>query len=187
MAPHPREVVARENRVRILAAAMDVIEREGTMASLNEIAKLAGVGAGTLYRHFPNRDALLAEVLSTWISRVSEAAEGWTVTSRSDLVDYLEHVAGIANSYRGLSSVIAATMDDEESPLHDAHGATLTANDVVFDRAREAGLVAGPVDARNVALLVTGVAMVADQSDMPRAQLRAMLEVVLAGLVGDQA
>ena len=53
---------ARDNRAKIIAAAIDIIEQQGTMASLNEIAKQAGIGPGTLYRHFPTRDELLAEV-----------------------------------------------------------------------------------------------------------------------------
>jgi len=185
MPEHPREARARDNRAKILTAATSVIEQEGTMASLNEIAKRAGVGPATLYRHFPNREALLGEVLTTWVQRVRDDAAGWSVSSRADLVDWLERLTEIANAYSGLAATVASTLgeDDAMSPLHDAHNATLEAIDDVFGRARAAGLVDGPVDAVTVARLITGVAMVTEQADLPRDQLLQLLGVTLDGVI----
>ncbi|MBY3988757.1 TetR/AcrR family transcriptional regulator [Rhodococcus fascians] len=174
---------ARENRARVLAAATDVIEQEGTTASLNQIAQRAGVGPGTLYRHFPTRELLLAEVLQTWAGRVTAAANRTVITSRDDLIDWLERLAAISNTYRGLAGSLASTMGDDNSPLRAAHSAALEANETVFNKARANGLIAGPVDAVTVARLVTGVAMVAEQAVLPRQQIRDMLDVVLAGLI----
>lgn len=174
---------ARENRARVLAAATNVIEQEGTAASLNQIAKRAGVGPGTLYRHFPTRELLLAEVLQTWAGRVTDAANDAVITSRDDLIDWLERLAAISNTYRGLAGSLASTMGDHDSPLSAAHTAALDANDTVFGKARASGLIAGPVDAGTVARLVTGVAMVAEQAELPKQQVRDMLDVVLAGLI----
>ncbi|KXF53616.1 hypothetical protein AXA44_43745 [Rhodococcus sp. SC4] len=185
MAEHNREMRAdaRDNRARILAVATDVIEQQGTMASLNEIAKRAGVGPGTLYRHFPTREDLLGEVLETWVGRVRDTAHASQITSRDDLVDWLECLSEISRAYRGLSASMAATMADDSSPLRDAHSASLEANDEVFERARAIGLINGRVDAGTVGRLVTGVAMVAEQAELPRSQVRDMLEVVLSGLM----
>ena len=185
MNTEPRELRAdaRENRLRILAAATDAIEQHGTMASLNEIAKRAGVGPGTLYRHFPSREALLAEVLATWVTRVREAAESAPVRNGEDLVDWLGRLAGIASGYRGLAASMAASMDDEFSPLRHAHRASLEANTLVFQRAREAGLIDHPVNSGTVARLVTGVAMVAEQAHLPPEHVRDMLQVILDGLI----
>lgn len=185
MAEHNREMRAdaRDNRARILAVATDVIEQQGTMASLNEIAKRAGVGPGTLYRHFPTREDLLGEVLETWVGRVRDTAHASQITSRDDLVDWLECLSEISRAYRGLSASMAATMADDSSPLRDAHSASLEANDEIFERARAIGLINGRVDAGTVGRLVTGVAMVAEQAELPRSQVRDMLEVVLSGLM----
>ena len=185
MAEHNREMRAdaRDNRARILAVATDVIEQQGTMASLNEIAKRAGVGPGTLYRHFPTREDLLGEVLETWVGRVRDTAHASQITSRDDLVDWLECLSEISRAYRGLSASMAATMANDSSPLRDAHSASLEANDEVFERARAIGLINGRVDAGTVGRLVTGVAMVAEQAELPRSQVRDMLEVVLSGLM----
>ncbi|MGW2092282.1 TetR/AcrR family transcriptional regulator [Promicromonospora sukumoe] len=163
--------------------ATDVIEQQGTSASLNEIAKRAGVGPGTLYRHFPSREALLAEVLATWVARVQEAAGSAPVRTLDDLVDWLGRLSGIASGYRGLAASMAASMDDETSPLREAHRASLEANTLVFRRAREAGLIDHDVDSGTVARLVTGVAMVAEQGDLPPEQVRDMLRVILDGLI----
>lgn len=174
---------ARDNRARIVAVATDIIEQQGTMASLNEIAKRADVGPGTLYRHFPTRDALLAEVLVTWVARVQDAADATVIASRDDLVDWLERLALISNAYRGLAGIIAASADDEQSPLRSAHRAVLDANDRVFDQARSIGLTAGPVDAGTVGRLVTGVAMATEQAGLSAEQTRTMLSVILDGLL----
>jgi len=182
---HPREMRsdARDNRAKIVAIATDIIEQQGTMASLNEIAKRAGVGPATLYRHFPTREDLLAEVLIVWVERVRVAAEATVITSKDDLIDWLERLSAIAREYRGLAGSIAASMEDEDSPLKHAHRATLDANDRVFDQARALGIVAGGVDGGTVGRLVTGVAMVAEAATLPREQVRTMLAVILEGLI----
>ncbi|MCX4233269.1 TetR/AcrR family transcriptional regulator [Streptomyces ortus] len=63
------------NRTRILAAAQEVLVEQGWEAPLDEIARRAGVGNATLYRHFPVRDALLAEAIERIVVNVADAAE----------------------------------------------------------------------------------------------------------------
>jgi len=174
---------ARGNRARIVSVATGIIEQQGTMTSLNEIARASGVGAATLYRHFPTREDLLAEVLSTWVDHVREAADATVIRSRTDVVDWLETFACIAGTYRGLTANLAASIDDEDSPLRAAHDATLAANAQVFERARQQGVVAGVVDSRTVALLVDGVVLVAETADLPADRTRAMLSIILDGLI----
>ena len=185
MAEQPKELRsdARDNRARIVAVATDIIEQQGTMASLNEIAKKSGVGPATLYRHFPTREDLLAEVLSAWVDRVRDSANATVVNTKADVIDWLERLASIAGAYRGLASSIAASMDDEASPLRDAHEATLVANAQVFEQARQRGIVAHVVDSKMVALLVTGVVLVAESAELQSDQIREMLSIVLEGLI----
>lgn len=68
----PRTDVQR-NRERILEVAKEAFTRSGANASLDDIAKRAGVGAGTLYRHFPTRDALIEAVYRTEVEKVAAA------------------------------------------------------------------------------------------------------------------
>ncbi|MCX4825717.1 TetR/AcrR family transcriptional regulator [Streptomyces sp. NBC_01142] len=74
-APPARRTDARLNRARLLAAAQEVFAEAGPEASLNEIARRADIGPGTLYRHFPHRTALLSAVLSDRIEALCGQAE----------------------------------------------------------------------------------------------------------------
>jgi len=64
---------ARRNRERILEVAKDAFARSGASTRLDDIAKQAGVGAGTLYRHFPTRDALVEAVYHTEVEKLAAA------------------------------------------------------------------------------------------------------------------
>ena len=65
IAPRKPRTDAQRNRERILEVAKEAFTRSGANASLDDIAKEAGVGAGTLYRHFPTRDALIVDVFGS--------------------------------------------------------------------------------------------------------------------------
>lgn len=173
---------AARNRARILQAARDQIEMHGTECSLDTIAKQAGVGPGTLYRHFPTRDALLSELLLSWVGDVQADAEKTTADTRESVLDWLVSLAQHAMTYRGLSSSMAATEGDDSSPLRSAHAAVLEANSVVFDRAERFGVVRAPVNSGEIGHLVTGVAMISEQARLTSAQLRSMLAIILGGL-----
>src|SRR5258708_31366467 len=71
---------AQQNRERILEAAKQAFTRSGASTSLDDIARQAGVGAGTLYRHFPTRDALLGAVYRTEVEKLAAAARGYGET-----------------------------------------------------------------------------------------------------------
>ncbi len=72
---------ARRNRQRILTAAQELIERDGPSVPLDDIARAAGVGPGTLHRHFPSKEALLAEVL---VDRVTDLADRLAALAHED-------------------------------------------------------------------------------------------------------
>jgi AcrR family transcriptional regulator len=170
------------NRARILEAARIEVELGGTECSLDNVAKRAGVGAGTLYRHFPTREDLVSELLLSWVSDVQTDADATAASQWGDVLDWLVRLAGYAMVYRGLASTMAATEGDEASPLRTAHAAVIEANKRVFDRARDTGVVAGPVDSIEISRLVTGVAMIAEQAHLDQADVRSMLAIVLNGL-----
>ncbi len=67
---------ARENRARILAAARDAFAEDGAPPSMNQVAQLAGVGAGTLYRNFPTREALVLAVYQDEVERIIATVPG---------------------------------------------------------------------------------------------------------------
>lgn len=180
--PRPMRADAVRNRARILEAARIEVELGGTECSLDNVAKRAGVGPGTLYRHFPTRSDLVAALLLTWSDEVQADADATTAESWENMLDWLMRLADHALIYRGLASTMAASDGDEASPLRAVHAAVLDAMGRVLDRARQAGVVTAPVDATEISRLVTGIAMNAEQAHLARAQVRSMLAIVLDGL-----
>src|SRR5277367_1407817 len=71
---------AQRNRGRILDVAKDAFTRSGANASLDDIARQAGVGAGTLYRHFPTRDALIEAVYRSEVEKLAAAQRAFADT-----------------------------------------------------------------------------------------------------------
>jgi len=71
----PLRADARRNRERIVAAARDVFTQQGADAQIDDIARAAGVGVGTVYRHFPHKDALLGELLAERFRLMADNAE----------------------------------------------------------------------------------------------------------------
>ncbi|HXM06560.1 MAG TPA: helix-turn-helix domain-containing protein, partial [Candidatus Acidoferrum sp.] len=74
---------AQRNRERLLAAAKEAFTRYGADVSLDDVAKQAGTGPGTLYRHFPTRDALLAEVYRAEVETLANAEREYAATMRA--------------------------------------------------------------------------------------------------------
>lgn len=107
---------AAENRELLLAAATRVFAEQGLSAGVEEIARAAGVGVGTLYRRFPNKDALIAELVQDVLERMSALA-----TSASELPDglgleqYLEGSSAYQAEHRGCLPRLWNTPTDNEA------------------------------------------------------------------------
>ena len=88
---------AARNRAKLTAAGRDVFAEQGPDASLEEVARRAGVGIGTLYRHFPSREALAEEIFAEHIEAVIAAAEAAVGAEDAwiGLVSFLESVLGL--------------------------------------------------------------------------------------------
>jgi AcrR family transcriptional regulator len=130
-APRKPRTDARLNRERILEVAKEAFTRSGPNASLDDIARKAGVGAGTLYRHFPTRDALIEAVYRTEVEKLAkaerrfaaamspiEALRAWMLL----FVDYIAtkqiiapalnaHVGGPTKLYEGSRAQIQGAID----------------------------------------------------------------------------
>ena len=183
----PMRADARRNYDKILATARIVFTERGTDASLDEIAKRAGVGPGTLYRHFPTREALVDGLMQEWTERVSadaDAAIAADQPAREMLSDWFEHFIEHITLHRGAASKIAAAMDDPASPMYRKCQVMADANRRVIDHLQERGELRPSVDPANVMRLVSGVATVADSS-CTDLDVSPMLDVVVDGIVAD--
>jgi AcrR family transcriptional regulator len=135
---------AQRNRALLLDAARSTFAERGTEASLEEIAKRAGVGIGTLYRHFPTRGDLIAWVYSTEVENICADADDLLATLPPDraLQEWMERFIDYSDVKRGLAAAL--------KPLLGAD------SDGVFQRARQmfhdsmAKLVAAAVEAGTI-------------------------------------
>ncbi len=175
---------AQRNRAKIVDAARLAFRDKGYDAPLDEIAKMAGVGPGTLYRHFPNRESLMDAVMQTWVDNVAVATDKALATqgsARDVLLTWLKSYVKLVSTYKGNPAKITAAIDDPSSPI--AHKCTTlkAANLRIIERL-DGGLRPG-VDSTQLARLIGGVAAVADQSDLSEEQTLPLLEILANGLL----
>jgi AcrR family transcriptional regulator len=177
---------ARRNRERIVEVAREVFRESGYDASLDEIAKRAGVGPGTLYRHFPTRDSLLDAVMQVWVDRVTETTDKaltYEGPAREFLVAWFEAYVALISLHKGGPAKITSAMGDPNSPILTKCQVLRGAHDRVIAALREQDALREDVETLQVIRLVGGVATVADQSELDEAAVRPLLEVVADGLV----
>lgn len=183
-AMRPMRADARRNYERLLTVAREVLTEQGADASLDDIARRAGVGPGTLYRHFPNRDALLGAVLADWVEDLrAQAVELCAEPSPADALDrWLGVLLGHLGTYKGLAAAIIASTGEDHSalahacdPIHDT-GAALVA------RARADGSIRPDVTAADVHRMVHGIALITEKLPDREQTAARMLAVLTAGL-----
>lgn len=181
---------AQRNRELILTAAGEVIGEAGTQASLRDVARRAGVGLGTLYRHFPTRDALLETLLRTGFDRLTEEAgrllEGDLPPERA-LADWLGEFTLRAGAFRGLPASLMATLGDPDSALHASCLAMREAGGRLLQAAQDARRIRPDVDGTDLFALVNALSWIADQAPSIAARRDHLLALVMDGLaVGRQ-
>ncbi|WNV86848.1 helix-turn-helix domain-containing protein [Umezawaea sp. Da 62-37] len=184
-AGRPPRADARRNRAKLLDVAAEVFATRGTDASLDEIAKRAGVGPGTLYRHFPTRQDLLVALLRDSVDALAvQAAELLAAPSPgAALTTWLEAVARHARTYRGLAGVLITTGQGPASNvLAVCHHDMRAAGAALVERAKDADAVRRDVELDEVFQLVNAVALAGDQDDDPTRHTRRLLTLVLEGL-----
>ncbi len=177
---------ARRNYDRIVEVAREVFREQGYDASLDEVAKRAGVGPGTLYRHFPKRENLLDAIMQSWVDRVTETADKALAFEGSDrelLLNWFEQYVALISQHKGGPAKLTSAMGDPSSPIRTKCQVLAEANGRVLDRLEEDGALREGVEALQVCRLIGGVATVADNGDLDASAVRPMLDVVADGLL----
>jgi AcrR family transcriptional regulator len=175
---------ARRNRANLVVVARTVFAQEGTGASLRDVARRAGVGIGTLYRHFPTRDALLEAVLHEGLQDMRAAADR-SLDSPSPgaaLTDWLQIFSAGSGAWRGLPGAVIKALHDEDSELHPSCAAMHEAATRLLIRAQRAGDVRADVDAEDLFTAAAAVGWVAEHGDRQRADR--ILALITEGLGG---
>lgn len=180
--PRPLRADARDNRLRVLQAAKRAFAEQGEHASLNKIAQHAGVGAGTLYRHFPTREALLVAIIADDVDRLCAHGRDLLdhVPADEALRLWLHAVARHATSLRGL---VAAQMATDPTPSTDkalarCHDAIRTTGKALLTRAQRDGTASEEVDIADLLKLVNAIAWAAEQTPTDPALLTRLLALI---------
>src|SRR5215469_5823828 len=175
---------AQRNRERVLEAAKAVFSAGGSDASLEAVARHAGVGIGTLYRHFPTREALYEAVYRREVEQLGELAEQLkseappTEALRKWLRANVEFVA----TKKGMAAALALAAGPPPSELTAFSYERLTkAIRILLDRATAAGEIRADVSAEDLLRTLVGMCLLHDQPGWQAGVIR-MLDVLVDGL-----
>ena len=151
---------ARHNREVIIAAAEDLFSRHGANASLEEIARRAGVGSATLHRHFRTRKNLLETVFFDHVKDLCDAAESISAAHNpaEALITWLRLVGLRATENNGLAVAITAEDGGASDSLQSCHAKISAAGSTLLDRAIESGAVRPDVEIHDLLALVNALA-----------------------------
>ena len=175
----PMRADARRNHDNLVAAARAAFTAGGTSAPLEDIAERAGVGIGTLYRHFPTRQALLEAVYVDEVEAMARAATDLAVLPPWDaLSQWLHQYVGFAATKRALNEALVEA-DPDSDVLLSCRTFITDAGTALVERAQRAGVVRPDTNFMDVVRMVSGIAMVpaADPE-----QTKRLLELALDGL-----
>jgi AcrR family transcriptional regulator len=176
----PKRADARRNYEKVLAAARVAFAEGGESTALEEIARRAGVGIGTLYRHFPNRQALLEAL---YLDEVEEVCRSATELDGSDpweeLSGWFERFIAYLATKRALSHELLNYLDRDAALFQVCRASLFAAGEPLLKRAQEAGVVRTDVEFPEIMQMVMGIAKVPAAD--PR-QTEHMLRIALDGL-----
>jgi AcrR family transcriptional regulator len=176
----PKRADARRNYELVVAAARDAFAERGASTSLEEIARRAGVGIGTLYRHFPNRQALLEAVYVGEVDDVCRSAAEFEQLEPWDaLAAWLHRVVGYFKAKKALAAELLDYIDVDAQLFQSCRASLFAAGAPLLERAQRAHAVRDDVTVSEVIQLVGGIAKIVTSDD---SQIDRILDVALDGL-----
>jgi AcrR family transcriptional regulator len=185
--PHPRAERADKarNRARILAVASEAFAENGIETQMDDVAARAGLGVGTLYRHFPTKEALMVALVDRKFEQILEVTRRGIEREDGEpfevLADVLREGAEVAAADATAQDVLMragnVAWSDVEPTLAKLHAAM----QVLVNRAQQAGTMRGDLSAADIPMIMCGISATMSVGDW---DWRRYLEVVLDGLRG---
>ncbi|GGV02873.1 TetR/AcrR family transcriptional regulator [Streptomyces spectabilis] len=175
---------AQRNHQRLLKEARSAFAEHGTDTSLEDVARRAGVGIGTLYRHFPNRHAVMSAVFEDAVSDLLDRSRELLDAPQpcAALVTWLRALVTHASEYRGLARALMSVSRDDSTPLGRCSRPMREAGAALLGRAQAAGAVRAGVSIEDLLQLTNAIALAAEESpDDPELADR-LLTLTLRGL-----
>ena len=173
---------AQRNRERILGVAKEAFTSRGANASLDDIAKEAGVGAGTLYRHFPSRDALIEAVYRTEVEKLAAAQRKFAATMppiealRAWMHLFVDYIAAKHIIAPALNTIVGGAAKLYEGSRAQIQGAI----DALVKRAIKSGDIRDDLDPFDLLRALIGVSNVASTPDWQQSARR-LVDILIAG------
>ncbi|GAA3869026.1 TetR/AcrR family transcriptional regulator [Streptomyces lacrimifluminis] len=175
---------ARRNYERLLTEARSAFAEHGTDASLEDVARRAGLGIGTLYRHFPNRHALLSAVFEDAVSDLLARSRELLTDPEpcTALVTWLREIVTHAGEYRGLARALMSVSYDADSALARCSNPMREAGAALLARAQRAGTLRTDVSIGDLLQLTNAIALAAEETPDDPDLADRLLTLTLRGL-----
>jgi len=179
-----RRADARRNRARVLEAAESVFAAKGTSASTGEIARAAGVGIGTVFRHFPTKEALLEAIIIGRMQRLADEADAGASADDpgAAFFAFFQHMVEQAATKKTFSDALAVAGVDVQSVVAPVAKQLRRAIAALLTRAQEAGAVRPDIRVGEVIALFKGASHAAEFAGQDRALQARTLAVIFDGL-----
>jgi AcrR family transcriptional regulator len=173
---------AQRNRDRLLEVAAHAFAA-GEDPTLEAIAREAGVGIGTLYRHFPTREALVEAAYRSELLRLCAAADELVADEPGDVAlrTWMDRFVDYMTTKRGMADALRAVIASGLNPYAESRDRLLAAIGTLLQAGIEAGTVRADVDAADVLASLTGVSLAAGEP-AKREQAGRMLDLLMDGL-----
>jgi AcrR family transcriptional regulator len=176
----PKRADARRNYDKVLAAAREAFAEGGESTALEEIARRAGVGIGTLYRHFPNRQALVEALYLDEVDEVSRSAAQFSDADPWEALNgWLERFIGYVATKRALAHELLNYLGPDASLFQASRASLFAAGEPLLERAQQAGVVREDATIAEVIQMVMGIAKIPTGDP---AHTERMLRIALDGL-----
>ena len=176
----PKRADARRNYEKVLAAAREAFAEGGESTALEEIARRAGVGIGTLYRHFPNRQALVEALYVGEVDEICRSADALEdVDPWEALSSWFERFIGYIATKQALANELLNYLDRDAQLFKACRTSLWEAGEPLLRRAQEAGAVRPDVSIGEVMQMVMGIAKIPTGDP---AQTQQILRIALDGL-----
>ncbi|WHT19745.1 helix-turn-helix domain containing protein [Crossiella sp. CA-258035] len=174
---------AQRNREKLLKCAVRLFSERGPEATLDAVAKAAGVGIGTLYRHFPTREALIEAAYRNELAQVCAAAADLLAELPPEraLRTWMDRFLDYWTTKHGMSDALNAVIASGADPYEQSRDSLVSAVQLLLAPAAESGALRTDVPAEDVLLGIAGVALVAGATDQRDAASR-LLDLLMDGL-----
>ncbi len=156
---------ARKNYDHLLDVACDVVAEQGADASMREIARRAGVGLGTLQRHFPTREALFEALLHLNVDALTRLAAELEKSIPPDeaLVSWFREGVEFTHTYSGVCALLASAHADPDSALHASSTALRSVGARLLLRSQAEGTARADLDGVDLFALMSALGWLVDQ------------------------